>query len=152
MENRKDAKIFGQSTNLIIGIAVLIIFFLGLTLITRAIFYIFYSWFAIVILAAAAIIDYKVIVEYVSWLARLLKKNTPVGIAAAIGSAIGYPFVFTYLLAKAALRKKLIGTKGKRGKRAEEDYIDFEEVDSKPLDLPEMRKDTDSYDDVFEKE
>ena len=152
MANRNDTKIFGQSINLLIGLLVLLIFFIGLFWITSAILRLLYSWIAPVILIVALIIDYKVLIEYIQMLVKLLKKNTGLGIAAIIGSVIGYPFVFSYLLAKAYYRKKQKKSKSSEPLK-EGEYIDFEELESKSVDIPEIRKESDdsTYDNVFEK-
>ncbi len=151
-DRNNDIKIFGQSVNLIIGIAVLVVFIVGLFWITNALLRLLYSWIAIFILIGAIVLDYKVVIEYIQWLFALVKKNTGAGIAAIIGSLIGYPFVFTYLLAKAYYRKKQKKTKSEERPK-EGEYIDFEEFKSKSMDIPEVRKETDNsdYDDVFEK-
>ena len=149
MENRKETKIFGQSSNLIVGLAVLIIFVIGLFWLANAIFSLLYSyWVSGLILIAALVIDHKVVINYGKWLIRLLRNNTPYGLVATLGTAVGYPFVASFLLLKALTKKRL--SEAKKAQKSDGEYIDFEEINSDPLDLPEMRKAMDNTDDIFE--
>ena len=140
MEQRNNIKIFGQSVNLLLGIAVIIIFLLGSYLLLWGIYNLFYNWITITLLAAAIlIIDYKVLLRHINWLTRLIKKNTPVGVAMTVVNLLGLPFVLLFLLAKAGVKKQIEKNKSTTYKQDGE-YIDFEELDSKPLDFPEVRE------------
>lgn len=149
MGNQNEFKIFGRSINLVIGIAFTIIFLMGLFWITNAIFRLLYwNWFVLFLLIATLIVDYKGVVKFLKRIVNLTQRNLPVGLAAILGTAIGYPFVLIYLLGKGLLKKQINQI---RKTKKEDDYIDFEEIkdDQEYLDLPEKEKKARGYDEDF---
>ena len=88
----------------------------------------------------ALILDYKTVVGYGQWLIKLVKRNTATGVLAILASLIFFPFVSAYLLGKAYLSKKSKDIEGEQRRQRDGDLIDFEEMDSRPLKLPEMER------------
>ncbi len=135
---RSEFKILGRPINLVIGLLVIIIFMLGLFRLAAWLFNLL-SWVAPILLIATAIIDYKVIVNYVKWVIKLFKKNVLMGILATVGTIIGFPIAATFLLVQALIRKNIIKINS-RGKEKEGEYIDFEELESGEIKIPEAQK------------
>ena len=136
MEERKEFKVAGKPINLVIGILVLVVFIIGLLNLASFLFWIF-RVIAPILIIATAIIDFKVITNYGKWILNMFQKNPIAGIAAGVGTLVGYPLVAAFLFAKALFKKQLIET-GKKEK--DDEFINFEELDSKPLKIPEVRK------------
>ena len=133
MASRNQFQIFGRPVNLIVGFIVLIILVLGLMRLASFV----YSLLAMitpVLLIAAAIIDYKVIVNYVTWIFDMLKKAPPIGVVGILATIIGFPFVSAYLLGKALINKKLIKMTGAPEETVEGEYIRFEEIQKEPIE------------------
>ncbi len=87
-----------------------------------------------ILLIATLIIDISVIKDYFAMLGRLLRNNTPVGVIALLLSAVFYPFPITYLFLKAIMKRKIRKNADKQRRMVEGDLIDFEELDSKPME------------------
>ena len=110
---------------------------MGIFWLARSIFQIL-AWLAPFMLLAAAIINYKVIFDYVRTLVGWLRTNTVFGIVAIVLSILGFPFVSLFLLLRAYSSKFGKGRKQPVQKPGE--YIRFEEVDEEPLELPDRQK------------
>lgn len=114
-----------------------------------------------VLLITAIIFDYNTVLNYGKWLINMVKRNPLMGIGAILLSVIAYPLVFTYLLARAYLTKKLKGMKAEYETRQQGgvgEYTDFEVIDEKPLEInspprrpkPEAKRpSSNDYDDMF---
>ena len=104
-----------------------------------------------VMIIAAAIINYRVILGYGKWLFNTLKENPIFGILAIIFSIVGFPLVSAYLLFKAISTKKE-KSEVKRLK-AKGEYINYEELDEDFLDLSDVKRQKkdieDKYDDIL---
>ena len=116
------------------------------------------AWAAPVLLIIALIFDYNTVLNYGKWLINMVKRKPLMGIGAIILSVVAYPLVFTYLLARAYLAKKLKGMQSDYETRQQGEYADFEVIDEKPLELnspprrprPEVkRRSSNDYDDMF---
>jgi hypothetical protein len=105
--------------------------------------------------------DYRTVLGYGRWLAYLTQRNTLAGIAAILLTVLGFPLVAAFLAGKALLMRGARKAKQEHERRKRGELIDFEEIDSRPLDLKrldkerpapikreEKRKD-DKYDDLF---
>ncbi len=125
--------------NSIVGIVVMVLALLALFFVARFIIRILY-FIAPLILIAAAIIDYKVIVGYVKWLISLTRRNTLVGIGAIALSALFYPFVGIFLLGKALLKRRIKQAEQMQQHTREGEYIEFEDLSDETLELPRMEK------------
>lgn len=140
----------------ITGILLIVLFLVALYFIARAIFTILYYLSPIMIIAAL-ILDYRVVLGYGKWLAGLLKENPLLGIGAIALSVLGFPILSAFLLGKALFKKQV--KKAQEGARQahEGDYIEYEELDDEPLELPRVEKEEkkqeqrgNRYDEFFE--
>lgn len=140
-------------------ILVVVLFLVALYFIARAIFTILY-YLAPIMIVAALIIDYKVVLGYLKWLGGLFRDNVLLGIGAAVLSVLGFPVLSAFLLGKALFKRQV-----KKARKEEElpldgDYIEFEELDDEPLELPRIpkeekpgekpKKEDNRYDELFE--
>jgi hypothetical protein len=154
----------------IIGLLLMALIFVGLFMLAGFIFRIL-AYLAPALIILALILDYKVVLNYGKWLINTVKRNPVLGIAAIVLTVIGFPLVSAFLAGKAFLTRS-----AKKGRRQQEgetpgEYIDFEEVEEEPLELPELREikreqqekppatkkensgkkeDSDKYDDLFD--
>lgn len=153
MTNRKDINIGGNPLNSITGIILMVLFLLGLFYLARFIFNLLY-WLAPVMLVATLIIDYKVVTGYIQWLISMVKRNTLVGVGAIILTIFGFPVVSAFLLGKALFKKKVKEAKSNFETRRREEFVEFEELESERLDLPEIEPQKKSknseYDQLFD--
>lgn len=143
----------------IIGVVLGILFLLGLFFIARFIFTILY-YLSPIMLIAALIVDHKVVTGYGKWLLRLTKDNALLGIGAILLTVLGFPLVTLFLLGKALLRKRVKEAQEEAMQQREGEYIEYEELNSEPLDLPqieqwekqaeERRRKNNDYDDFFD--
>ena len=140
---------FGQT---IIGILLLVGFFIGLFWLARGIFSIL-TWAAPFVILLAVIVNYKVVTGYVEWLWTILKKDTLMGVVYALLSFFGFPILAAYLLFKAfAVRKldRIVQDQGSpffNPSRTED--ADFEIIEDDTLDLKEELK---TYEELFDKD
>ena len=137
MEERKQFKIVGQPVNLVVGILILAIFAIGLFNLASFLFWVF-RVIAPILIIATVIMDHKVILNYGKWVIEVFRKNPIGGIALGIGTAVFYPLVAAFLFGKVLIRKQLKDAK----KQKEDEFVNFEEMDSKPLEFPELRKES----------
>ena len=118
------------------------------------ILYILYPLFLI----AAAIIDHKVIVNYVKWIVKLFKDNLIIGVVASVLTIFGFPLVSAYLAGKAFFNKRLKEAQKEYERQTKGEIVDYEELDSEPLELKELDQekrttnrtdDSNEYEDLF---
>jgi uncharacterized membrane protein len=142
----------------IFSIIMIILVMLGLFYLARFIFTILY-YLSPIMLIAALVIDHKVVTGYAQWIVGLFKKNPIMGIGSVLLTAIGFPVVTTFLLGKALFKKRVKAAKEEAEKARKGEFIEFEELDTKPLELPELetRKakkkdapDSSEYDKLFD--
>ena len=141
--------------NSIFSILMVILVMLGLFFVARFIFTILY-YLSPIMLIAALIIDHKVVTGYIQWVINLLKNNVLMGIGTVLLTVIGFPVVTAFLLGRALFRKKIKEAKEDIERQQKGHYIEYEEVDSEPLDLPQLeekvkkeRPRQSEYDDFF---
>ena len=127
--------------NSIFSILVLVLGLAALYFIAKGIFTIL-AWLAPVFLILAAIIDYKVILNYGKWLINLLKKNPLYGIGGILLTIIGFPVVSGFLLAKAWLSRKINKMNEQYGGEVNSgEYAEYEDLTHEPptrLELPDF--------------
>ena len=102
-----------------------------------------------VILLAAVIINYRVVLGYGKWLLEAFKRNPLFGALAALFTFIGFPLVSVFLLIRAVTSKGLQNSfSQKKG-----EFIKYEEVQEDFLDISELKehkkKIDNDYNDVF---
>lgn len=119
------------------------------------------SWAMPVLLVLTLIINYRVVLNYIKMLGRLLKNNTLWGIGAVILTFLFSPFVVAFLFAKALLNRKVEKMMHQAEAAQEErdgEYISFEDIsipDEKQslIELPPLRekhkRDNNDYEDLF---
>ena len=135
MFNRRESP--GSPINPIIGLLIVVLFVVALFMLARFVFTIL-SWLAPIMIIAALILDYKVVLGYGKWLIDLVKSNALMGIGAIILTVLGFPVVAAFLAGKALLKRNLRKAREEDTGKLEGEYIDFEELEEKPLKLPEL--------------
>jgi hypothetical protein len=125
--------------NSIFSILMVILVMLGLFYIARFIFTILY-YLSPIMLIAALIIDHKVVTGYGKWVVSLFKKNPIMGVGSVLLTVIGFPIVSAFLLGRALFRKRVRQAQEEVEIRREGQFIEYEELDSEPLELPEIQK------------
>lgn len=93
------------------------------------------TWAAPVLLIVALIFDYNTVLNHGKMLINLTKRNPLMGIGMILLNVIFFPFVFAYLFAKAYLTKKFKEVRAQYEERQEGEYVDFEVVEEKPLQI-----------------
>lgn len=121
------------------------------------------SFFAIPLFIIAMILNFRVLPDYVSWVAGKIKQDPLKGILIAGGSLVGYPLVAAWLAFKAYTTRKFgKGKKVKEEKKGEyvkyeeveedEDFLELEDIDKvrqkRPQAQPQAKEN--DYDDLFE--
>ena len=141
-------------------ILILIAVFVALWFVAKSIFTLL-AWVAPVLLIAAAVINYKVVLSYGTFLLNLLKKNPLMGIVGILMSFFFYPVVSLFLLGKALLYRKVDTLKKEfeaqnGGRTTEGEYTEYEEVElpqeDKPLELPRrpLQEKQSEYEELFD--
>ena len=126
--------------SLLIAVVALIMLFVIARFVLRLLYFI-----APFLLIATAIIDYRVVTGYISWLVGMVKKNTLLGIGAIVLSVIGFPIVTVGLFGKALLNRKVRQIQKDKEQEmirpAIGEYVDFEEVKKeRAMRLPEIER------------
>ena len=157
MAERKsfEFNVGGRKIPPFLAVILLVLFLVGLFMLTKVIVQLLYL-IAIPAIIATLIIDYKVVLGFFQWVINLTKRNILAGLATILLTAIGYPLVSVFLLLKALFNRKVRQIEKEQKNYKEGELVDFEELDSKPLDLnrlkeKEKRVDADDeYDELFE--
>ena len=125
--------------NSISTIIMIVVFLFALIYLVKGIFWIL-SFVAPLLLIATLIIDREVIFSYGRMILNLLKRNPLMGIGAAILTFLAFPVVAAFLFSKALFKRKINQIQEEMTTKREGEFADFEEMDSKPLELPQMEK------------
>lgn len=142
----------------IIGVVLGVLFLLGLFFVARFIFTILY-YLSPVMLIAALVLDYKSVTGYGKWLVSRVKTNPLLGIGGIVLTVLAFPLVCLFLLGKALFKKKVREVEQEAEKQREGEYIEFEELDSEPIDLKRLEEQVrgqqeaqkrSNYDDFFD--
>jgi len=143
----------GSPFNSITGLIFGVLFLVAIFFVARFVFQILY-YLSPFMLIAALIIDHKVVTGYVQWIVKLFKQNVLMGIGATVVTALVFPIVTAFLLGNALFKKKIKNVEQRARNEREGQLVDYEEVESEPLDLPELEKPKsapkDDYDNLFE--
>ncbi|MEN0005148.1 MAG: hypothetical protein AAF798_13435 [Bacteroidota bacterium] len=141
MESRRSFNINSNNNpfGLIIGLLVGILIMVGLFRLANFIFQILY-YISPILLIATLIIDYKVVVDYGQWIVKMLKRNTIAGVAMILVSVLGFPILSVFLLGKALFKKRLKKATEAWEKQTKGEFVDYEELDSEPLELPKIKE------------
>lgn len=151
MQKRKGINIGGNPLNSIAGIIILIVAILGFFFLAKIVLKLLWM-IAPVLLIAAVIMDYKVVLGFVTWVIDLFKRNVLMGAGAVLLTVLGFPFVAAFLCGKALLKRNVKRAAKDFEKRRDGEFIDYEEVDNEPLKLPEIEKEEkkDDYEQLFD--
>ncbi len=137
----------------IIGLAVMLVIIYLLFKVVSGIISIMY-FLGPILLIIALVLNYKVVLNYVQWLAQMIKKDTGKGLLYTALSVVGYPFVSAWLFLKAFLKFRLKRNGVKQEKAKEKEFVEYEEITEEEdfLELPDLEKpkQTNRYDDLFE--
>ncbi|MBK7869824.1 MAG: hypothetical protein IPJ74_03605 [Saprospiraceae bacterium] len=126
--------------NSIWSIVILALVLVGLFILARFIFRILY-FLSPFLLIATAIIDHKVIVNYVKWLGNMIRRNTLMGVGATVLSLVFFPVVSALLFSRALFKKQMRKAQQEQETRKIGEYVDFEEiVEDKPIKLKRLEK------------
>jgi len=139
--NQKGFQIKGNSWG---AIAILVVAFIGVFFVARGIFWLL-NLVAPILLIAALIIDYKVLINYVKWLVDLTKRNVLIGLVAIVLSIIGYPIVFAFLLGRALMNRKVKEIEKQERAHREGELVDYEELELEnppPIEVPNDESDS----------
>jgi hypothetical protein len=128
-----------KTSNAVIGLLIFVGVFAGLYFIAINIFRLL-AWVSPVLLVAALVLDYKVILNYGKWVISLYKSNLGYGIIVTLLTIVGYPLVFTYLFFKSLMSYRYKQMVKERDRQKPGEYIDYEEVDEKTIELPPIRE------------
>ena len=129
----------GNNGNPLVSILIGVFFLVALYFVASFIFKILY-YLSPLFLIAALIIDYKVVTGYVKWIANTFRQNIVVGIVATLLTVFGFPLVSAFLLGKAFLKKRIRQVEKEVENRTKGEEVEFEELESEPLRLPELEK------------
>jgi hypothetical protein len=122
--------------NAIIGVAVIVIFLVGLFMLARFVFRIL-AFLSPLMLIAALVIDYKVVTGYLGWIGKVFSRDKIAGVLIGILSVIGFPVLSAYFLGKALLNKQIKKAKTEHERRRDGDLVDYEELDT---DFPPRKR------------
>lgn len=85
------------------------------------------------LLIAVAILDHRVLLDYLRWIGQTLRRRFIQGILVGILSLIGYPIVSAFLLMRAIFRRKVRQVQQSYEKQQQGELTDFEEIKSTPV-------------------
>lgn len=145
---------FQMKGNTWAAIAVLVLVFIGVFFVARGLFWLL-NILAPVMLIATLIIDYKVLVGYGKWIVGLVRRDLLLGLGAILLTLVGYPVVLAFLLGKALMNRKVRQLQKESQKKAEGEWVDFEELESKKKDSdwpvlpPKETREKNDYEDLF---
>ncbi len=128
--------------NLIIGLVILAAVFYGIFKLAQFIFSLLY-YLAPVLLIATLILDISVVKDYVKGLANLTKRSAPLGIGAIVLSLVFIPVPIAYLFLKALMKRQVKKHVETQRRIKEGDLVDFEELESRPLQKREVSSQND---------
>ena len=136
MKNKREINI---STNTIMGMLAMFVMLVALFYAAKFVFNLLW-WIAPVLLIATLIIDHKVFLGYINWIIRMVKKSPLVGIGAILLSIFGFPVVSALLFGRALLGRNLKKFKAEHERRTKGEFVEYEELDSEPLILPDIEE------------
>lgn len=115
--------------NAIIGVAVIVLFVVGLFWVLRMAFTLLY-YLSPILLIAALIIDHGVVLDYFKWLRNTFRKNAISGVIISILSVVAFPVLSGYFLARALLKKQVKKAKAEYERRRDGDLVEYEELET----------------------
>ena len=113
----------------IVGVAVIVIFMVGLFMLARFVFRIL-AFLSPIMLIAALIIDYTVVTDYLKWVRNTFRRDAIAGVIIGILSVIGFPVLSGYFLARALLKKQVKKAKAEYERKRDGDLVEYEELET----------------------
>lgn len=113
----------------IIGVAVIVTFLVGLFMLARFVFTLMY-YLSPIMLIAALIIDYRVVLDYLKWVRNTFRRDNISGVLIGIVSIIGFPILSAYFLANALLKKQVKKVKTAYERQRNGDLVEYEELET----------------------
>lgn len=101
--------------------------FIGLYFVAVGVFKLL-SLVAPVLILLAAIIHYRTLLDFVSYMLGLLRRKPLVGILGILLSVVGFPILSAILFAKSILDRKIRRLEKAYLRERQEEYVDFEEI------------------------
>jgi hypothetical protein len=132
MIRKTNFRTSGNPINLIVGLVILFAILFGLFKLASFLYRILAA-ISPVLLIAAAVVNYRVIVAYGKRLGALIKQNNVLGIAAVVLSIVGFPILSAYFLYAAIASKNQQQQKSRRQNYDSDagEWINYEEIESK---------------------
>ncbi len=125
--------------SLIVGIAFIILLLAGMFFVAQGV-YLILMYLSPVLLIAAILLDYKVILSYGKWLINKFKSNAISGVTWTLLTVFGFPFVSALLCFRAWASYSTKGLSGNE-KENEGEYVEYEIVeDEEPLEIADHYK------------
>lgn len=121
------------------GLLILVVVLVALFMLARFVFRIL-AFLSPALIIAALFLDYKTVTGFGKWLIDLVRRNPLMGIAAIVLTVLGFPLVSAFLAGKALLTRNMRKAKEEQEQARTGEYIEFEEVEEEPLELPELSK------------
>jgi hypothetical protein len=138
------------------ALLLVVLFFVGFYYISKGIFWLL-TVVSPVMLIATLLLDYQVVLKYLKWVYKQLQSNVLFGLLMVLLTVVGYPIVLALLLGRAVLSWRVRKMRREQEEALPGDYIDFEEIDEDPLDLPPpperpkpRREERNDYDQYFD--
>lgn len=160
MSYRRNFEPIRNPFSAVVSVLVMLLVLVGLFFIAKFIFKLLW-WVAPLIFIASLIIDVNVFLDYTRWVGRLFRRSIWMGLGTIVLSMLFFPFLGMFFLGKALLRKRIREAQRDVQARRQGEFINYEEVDSEPLDLDRLppehkeprepsRRQPGSYDQFFE--
>ena len=158
MRQRKEINVESNPFSAIIGIVMLVLLLVALFYLARFVFTILY-YLSPLLIIAALIVNYKVVLGYVQGLIKLVRRNPLGGIGAIVLSILAFPLVAVFLLGKALVKKRIEEVQSEARRAREGEYADFEELEIEDeIEIEELppkaepqreKRASNQYDDFF---
>ena len=158
MRQRKEINVESNPFSAIIGIVMLVLLLAALFYLARFVFTILY-YLSPLLIIAALIVNYKVVLGYVQGLIKLVRRNPLGGIGAIVLSILAFPLVAVFLLGKALVKKRIEEAQSEAQRAREGEYADFEELEIEDeIEIEELppkaepqreKRASNQYDDFF---
>ncbi len=123
------------------SLLVAVLFLVGMFYFMKFLFTLLF-WLLPVTLIATAIIDHKVILNYIGWVGGTFRRNALRGLLVAALSIVGAPVVSVFLLGRAWLGKqfKTFAQEAQKAQAETTEDVEYEEVESETMELPTLEK------------
>lgn len=137
----------------IIGLVVMIFIVFILFQVVKSVISIMY-FLGPILLIIALVLNYRVVLNYIKWLAQMIKTDTVRGLIYSALSVVGYPFVSAWLFFKAFLQYRFKRGVKTQEKAKEKEFVQYEEVEDDFLELPDLdapkQAEGNQYDELFD--